>query len=71
MIILLTNLIQKNRNDREIFFKTLKYEHNISIFTIRRIFKKNDFYYVKFTRKSNFIDKIKQIRLKFVLKYKY
>ena len=61
--------MQKNRNDREMFVEILKYEHDISIFTIRCIFKKNDFHCVKFTRKSNFNDKIKQIRLKFVLKY--
>ena len=32
--------MQKNRNDREIFVEILKYKHDISIFTIRRIFKK-------------------------------
>ena len=47
MIILLTNSIQKNRNDREMFVEILKYEHDVSIFIIRCIFKKNDFHYVQ------------------------
>ena len=69
MIILLTNSVQKNRNDREMSVEILKYEHDISIFIIRCIFKKNDFHCVKFTRKSNFTNKMKQNRYEFVKKY--
>ena len=69
MINLLTNSMQKNRNNREMFAEILKYEHDVSIFIIRRILKKNDFHCVKSTRKSDFTNKMKQNRYEFAKKY--
>ena len=69
MITLLTNSVQKDRNDREMPAEALKYEHDVSIFIIRRILKKNDFHCVKSTRKSDLTDKMKQNRYEFAKKY--
>ena len=69
MITLLTNIVQKDCNDRDMSVEVLKYEHDVSIFIIRRILKKNDFYCVKFTRKSDFTNRTKQNRYEFAKKY--
>ena len=49
-------------NYKQMFVDVINYKHEFFVFIIRIVFKRNNFYSIKFTRKFDFIEKMKQIR---------
>jgi hypothetical protein len=67
---IILNNVQTNRHKREKTSTFLKYEHEVSLNTILRVLKRNEFRSCKSTMKFELNAVIMKARLQFCLRYK-